>query len=513
MKQIIALFAITWLSLGLLRTEADDVSVEVFYNQLEPYGDWVDAGDYGYVWQPRDTGDDWRPYADGHWAYTDAGWTWLSDEPYSWAVYHYGRWTKIVDLGWVWVPGTEWGPAWVSFRYSNRHIGWAPLPPEAGFGGEVREIGAWSDSYYDVGPTDYVFVDARNFGAPRIRDVQLPLGENVRFIDETTNITNIRVENGVVFNGGPEYNVINRDSAQKIPRLRLERRTDGFGSDPNSFRATVQGNSLRVATPVIAAAAATVAPSKIARKLQNVQVNHGWKDAGDPAAVQKLRAKMKSEAKVPAGLPPQPKLQRTAATTGAGATTAVRPADAPAQPNGLPAVVAPGKITAPGEKPAAAQATTQQPSVTPVKGKKGDRRAVATPAAQSATQAATPPAIDKKGKRNKSTPAIAPAVAPAITPPEPTVRTESESRKPKPAPVVGAVPATEPIKPINREAAESAPHAPKPEPQVKPAATAPKPEAQAKPELHHEAAPAAAGDKGKKKDDKKDEKKDEKKPE
>ena len=30
----------------------------------------------------------------------------------------------------VWVPGRVWGPAWVSFRYGESDVGWAPLPPE-----------------------------------------------------------------------------------------------------------------------------------------------------------------------------------------------------------------------------------------------------------------------------------------------------------------------------------------------------------------------------------------------
>jgi len=452
MKRIIILFAIAWLSLGLFRTKADDMSVEIFYNQLEPYGDWVDAGDYGYVWHPRDAGDDWRPYADGHWVYSDAGWTWISDEPYSWAVYHYGRWAKIVDIGWVWIPGTEWGPAWVSFRYSNRHVGWAPLPPEAEFGGDVRDIGAWSDSYYDVGPTDYIFVEVRNFGAPRLHDVELPMRENVTFIDETTNITNIRVENNVVFNGGPEYDAINRESGQKIQRFTLERRTNGFGSDPNSFRASVQGNSLRVAAPTIAAAAATVAPSKVARKLQNVQVNHGWTDAGDPAAVQKLRAKVKSEAKAPAGLPAQPKFQRTAALGHGAATPAARSAFGAARATDAPAMPVPGKTTAPGEKSAA----TEKPLV---------------------NTGPTPAEKDRKGDRHQSPPV------------EPAARAESGPGKIKP------------------ERPETEAHPPQAESKARQEEHAPKPGTLGKPEEHHEAAPSKPEDKGKKKDEKKEEKK------
>src|SRR5207248_1104167 len=102
--------------------------------QLDQYGDWRETSDYGYVWQPRQAQSrTWRPYTDGHWVYTDVGWTWISEEPFGWATYHYGRWTRLRNIGWVWVPGDEWAPAWVSWRKSNAYVGWAPLPPEARF--------------------------------------------------------------------------------------------------------------------------------------------------------------------------------------------------------------------------------------------------------------------------------------------------------------------------------------------------------------------------------------------
>src|ERR1041384_6364509 len=111
---------------------AVEVSVDLFHESLAPYGEWREVGDYGYCWHPRVEAD-WRPYSVGRWLYTDAGWTWNSEEPFSWAVYHYGRWTRVDEVGWVWVPGTEWGPAWVSWRRSPEYVGWAPLPPEARF--------------------------------------------------------------------------------------------------------------------------------------------------------------------------------------------------------------------------------------------------------------------------------------------------------------------------------------------------------------------------------------------
>src|SRR6185295_7816837 len=92
-----------------------DVDVNTFYDQLSPYGDWVQSREYGWVWVPNvDAG--WRPYTEGRWVYTDFGWTWVDDEEWGWAPFHYGRWYEDASLGWAWVPGSEWGPAWVSWQ-------------------------------------------------------------------------------------------------------------------------------------------------------------------------------------------------------------------------------------------------------------------------------------------------------------------------------------------------------------------------------------------------------------
>ena len=56
------------------------------------------------------------------------------EQPFGWATYHYGRWAYSNRLGWVWVPGTQWAPAWVAWRGSEDHLAWAPLPPDAGPG-------------------------------------------------------------------------------------------------------------------------------------------------------------------------------------------------------------------------------------------------------------------------------------------------------------------------------------------------------------------------------------------
>src|SRR5213082_615996 len=143
-----------------------------FYTKLEPHGAWLETADYGYVWQPceAESSRSWRPYTNGRWVYTDAGWTWISEEPFGWATYHYGRWTRLRGIGWVWVPGNEWAPAWVSWRTGGEYVGWAPLPPEARFD-RRRGIRNWADNYYDIGPEQYAFVPSNEFTSERVRRV------------------------------------------------------------------------------------------------------------------------------------------------------------------------------------------------------------------------------------------------------------------------------------------------------------------------------------------------------
>ena len=105
-------------------------SVDVFYNQLSPYGMWVDDPQFGTVFTPDDAG--YVPYTNGFWQYTDAGMMWVSNDPFGWATSHYGRWAFSQNYGrWVWMPDTTWGPAWVQWSQSGDAYGWAPLGPDS----------------------------------------------------------------------------------------------------------------------------------------------------------------------------------------------------------------------------------------------------------------------------------------------------------------------------------------------------------------------------------------------
>jgi hypothetical protein len=116
--------------------------------------------------------------------------------------YHYGRWYDAPSNGWVWIPGTTWAPAWVAWREGGGYCGWAPLPPQAGFG--MRYSAADADRY--VPANQYVYCDERYVTSGRVD--QHIVRNDVTIINKTTNITNITyVNNHVVNQGMPAANV------------------------------------------------------------------------------------------------------------------------------------------------------------------------------------------------------------------------------------------------------------------------------------------------------------------
>jgi hypothetical protein len=107
-------------------------------DDLNDNGEWIYTSTYGYVWRPFagsiNTYANWSPYRYGHWRWMGPyGWTWVNDEPWGWATYHYGRW--VYDSGyWVWSPygyyrprHSWWFPALVSISIFNNNVCWYPL--------------------------------------------------------------------------------------------------------------------------------------------------------------------------------------------------------------------------------------------------------------------------------------------------------------------------------------------------------------------------------------------------
>jgi hypothetical protein len=220
-----------------------------FYEPLGAYGSWFNTRNFGYVYQPTVVRDvSWRPYTRGRWAFTDQGWTWVSSEPFGWACYHYGRWAQLRGVGWVWVPGSEWAPAWVTWRESPGHVGWAPLPPET----LAWRGRAWDSSVevsFGISSSNFSFVSYRNFGN-NIQAYCLPPVQNTVIYSSTTNITHYQITGSRVFVGGPGYrNVCDRIGRPfPIHHLRADLNPD-FGRGGRRLGSHFQGDELQVVAP------------------------------------------------------------------------------------------------------------------------------------------------------------------------------------------------------------------------------------------------------------------------
>ncbi len=301
-------------------SDEDTGSYSTFYRKLDPYGDWMETGDYGYVFQPRQAtqAGNWRPYTNGHWVYTDAGWTWISNEKFGWATYHYGRWIRLRSVGWVWVPGEQWAPAWVSWRKGGDFVGWAPLPPEAQFDRKTG-IRNWADNYYDIGPDQYAFVPANEFGRKLSSNEILPTARNVTIINQTTNVTNIVYNNSVIVDQGPSYEDLRAKSRQPIERYRLERTRDMINDAP-----VFKGEVVALPTIDFRQAERATRPNRVVRTIAQPVAERGWAGIKNAQEAQKARTKMQAEATPPASLPPKRFVRPDKRTTNPSAAAPVQ---------------------------------------------------------------------------------------------------------------------------------------------------------------------------------------------
>jgi hypothetical protein len=279
-------------------------SYDVFYDRLQSDGQWFNDPTYGLIWQPSVSSSDqnWRPYTDGRWVYTDRGWTWISNENFGWATYHYGRWARLNDKGWVWVPGNTWAPAWVSWRESDDYVGWAPLPPEAQSQQNVR-IEGWADNYYNIGPGSYVFVKTTDLPNQSYRRFIASSQDNFDIISRTKNVTGIYFGKTGVINSGPDYDQLVQTSNVKIDRYKLNFVQQ---KDPGAqFGTAARGDQLQVLAPAARLQRAATVQPKIAGNIANAQVDRGWQGIDETRAKQ-LKQTWQTQAPVPAGLPPNP---------------------------------------------------------------------------------------------------------------------------------------------------------------------------------------------------------------
>lgn len=208
------------------------ISFNVFYNELRPYGRWINHRAHGRVWIPN-VGGNFHPYAtNGYWVMTDYGNTWVSDYSWGWAPFHYGRWYYDDYYGWAWVPGYEWAPAWVTWRSGGGYYGWAPMGPGLHINIHIN----LPARYWTFLPNRYMY--HRNMHRHYNR-------YSPAIYNRTTIVNNTYIYNDNRYYSGPSASDYRRETGRTATVRRLESSTNRSG------RATtrVSNNAVQVYRP------------------------------------------------------------------------------------------------------------------------------------------------------------------------------------------------------------------------------------------------------------------------
>jgi len=210
---------------------------------LDRNGSWDNDPEYGALWVPRAVPVGWAPYSAGRWAWVRPwGWTWIDEQPWGFAPFHYGRWVNRRNV-WCWAPGSYvarpvYAPALVGWVGAQRPgvsisvtigspgpaVGWFPLAP--------REV----------------FVPGYRVSPRYVREV------NVTHVTNITNITTI-INNPQGAVSGIDYrNRRDPRAVTTVPQAVFAQRQPVAGAAANWRREVGErGQRELIAAPVIAA--------------------------------------------------------------------------------------------------------------------------------------------------------------------------------------------------------------------------------------------------------------------
>jgi hypothetical protein len=227
------------------------VTFQVFYDQLSPYGNWVDYPGYGYAWIPS-VGGGFTPYGtNGHWVYTNMGWTWASNYNWGWAPFHYGRWIYDSFYGWVWVPDYTWAPSWVVWGYYDGYYGWAPLAP-----------GIYYSAGYRPPARCWTFVPQQHITQVNVYNYHVQ--NNTTIYNNVTIVNNSATYNNQQYFSGPRVTDVEKNTGKRITP-----HTVTASSKPGAT--LVRDNQIATYRPTIERSPQSKPAPANARKLDNVK--------------------------------------------------------------------------------------------------------------------------------------------------------------------------------------------------------------------------------------------------
>jgi hypothetical protein len=341
------------------------------YEDLDDHGRWRDDPTYGHVWAPNGVAADWAPYRDGHWAFVSPwGWTWVDDEPWGFAPFHYGRWAHIND-GWAWVPGPVQvaGAVYVRPVYAPALVAFVG---GGGFSASIQIGGVAGVAWFPLGPRD-VWVPAYHVSEAYMTRVNV---SNSRVINRTEITT---VYNTTIVNHNPNANVNRTYMNQNAPGAVTAVSKATFQNGEPVAKSAVKINAQQVQHPqVVQAAAITPTPKAVAGPSAPAKAS-----ARPPAALasRPVVTKMTPSARaIPVGhtAPASAATYHTTAAAKPATTTAGKPANTTAGKPATPTAAQPApnkpqppaRDNAPKPPPPAAAAKLATPAHTDSQTKK-----------------------------------------------------------------------------------------------------------------------------------------------
>ena len=246
------------------------VSISFFHDELAPYGRWVSTPAYGEIWYPTVVRSGWAPYVDGEWVYSDCGWTWVSYDPFS-DPFHYGTWVWVDPYGWSWVPGYVWGPAWVTWAWTDSYVGWAPVPPTFAI-----TAGGYSGGPVTVAQTQYVFVPAARFVGTNISTVRIAAAQNPTILGHAQRTTAYSVSGGFVRTSGPPATLVQHATGRSLQAVKVS--SLKVRSAPISTAAS-HGGRLSIVAPASERRTAALKQSRTVKPAPSMVVRHDTQNA------------------------------------------------------------------------------------------------------------------------------------------------------------------------------------------------------------------------------------------
>lgn len=121
----------------------------------------------------------------------------------------------------------------MDWRNGGGYLGWAALPPEAGF-----SVGVGISFGAALGASNYCFVPERSILEPRLGGFLVSPGRNEEILRGTSNLHGIAVVNGRVFNQGMSAQRFAQVSGRAVPTVRV-------GNQAAFYRPAVVANAAR----------------------------------------------------------------------------------------------------------------------------------------------------------------------------------------------------------------------------------------------------------------------------